>query len=319
MSATTAMNVAAYAGCLVCSGITNMSSLVRELQRDAIGQTVPASELLRKALVVARKLGIKEFADWCQLELRGYSADASMPEYRILKGRIMAQNPYRGWIPVISTSSPEWFEQAARRGTNQSIGEIESLIEGAKSGRGDFVLYYPDGTFIVEDPFPVALHVGRAQLQGVIEAVRNIVLDWSLKLEEDGIVGDGMTFSSEEKQLASSRPYHIETYIEQMSHSQIQQNTQHSTQTLNIQTLDLNSVSQLIQSLKGSVDKLGLDEGRASELNADIITVESQLSSPKPKTTIIKESLRSIRTILEEAAGSSLGAGIIHEIARLLQ
>jgi hypothetical protein len=296
-----------------------MASLVQELQRDAIGQTVSASELLRKALVVARKLGIKEFAEWIELELRAYPSDTKLPEYRVLKGRIMAQNPVRGWIPVINTSNPEWFEQAARRGTNQSIGEIESLVEGKKSGSGDFVMFYPDGSFVVQDPFPIALHVGHAQLHGVIEAVRNIVLDWSLKLEEDGIIGDDMTFSKEEKQLASSQSYHIETYIEQMSHSQIQQNTKHSTQTLGVQTLDLKSVSQLVHSLKSLMGKLGLNAEQESELNADIRTVESQLASPKPKAAVIRESLHSIRNVLEGAAGSGLATGIIYEIARLLQ
>ena len=37
---------------------------------------------------------------------------------------------------------------------------------------------------------------------GVLDAVRNAILDWTLKLEQDGILGEGMTFSTEEKQTA---------------------------------------------------------------------------------------------------------------------
>jgi len=41
-----------------------MSSLVIELQADAINSSVSILNLLRKALVVAKKLGIKDFEDW---------------------------------------------------------------------------------------------------------------------------------------------------------------------------------------------------------------------------------------------------------------
>jgi len=41
-----------------------MSSLVQELQQDALDNKVPVSTLLRKALVVASKLGISDADDW---------------------------------------------------------------------------------------------------------------------------------------------------------------------------------------------------------------------------------------------------------------
>ena len=50
-----------------------MSSLVLELQRDAIDPSVSPLNLLRKALIVARKLGIVEFQQWIELELNGYN------------------------------------------------------------------------------------------------------------------------------------------------------------------------------------------------------------------------------------------------------
>ncbi len=47
-------------------------SLVQELQRDAIGSTVSTTELLRKALIVARKLAVRDFSEWIDWELKGY-------------------------------------------------------------------------------------------------------------------------------------------------------------------------------------------------------------------------------------------------------
>ena len=66
-----------------------------------------------------------------------------------------------------------------------------------------------------------SVQLDAAQLQGILDSVRTTILEWSLKLEEDGILGDGMSFSREEKQLASSNTYHIETFIGQVSNSQI--------------------------------------------------------------------------------------------------
>ena len=57
-----------------------MSSLVFELQRDALNRNASVSDLLRKALVVSKKLKISEFEKWVTNELNGYSED--IPDYR---------------------------------------------------------------------------------------------------------------------------------------------------------------------------------------------------------------------------------------------
>ena len=46
--------------------------------------------------------------------------------------------------------------------------------------------------------------VDRNQIAGILDVVRTKMLDWSLQLEADGVIGEGMTFSAEEKQRAQS-------------------------------------------------------------------------------------------------------------------
>jgi hypothetical protein len=46
-----------------------MSSVIVELQREALDRNVHVSDLLRKALVVARNLALTEFQSWIELEL----------------------------------------------------------------------------------------------------------------------------------------------------------------------------------------------------------------------------------------------------------
>ena len=62
---------------------------------------------------------------------------------------------------------------------------------------------------------------------------------------------------------------------------------------------------------------LSLPREAGAELRAELATIESQASSPQPKQTILRESLLSIRRILESAAGGAT-AKLIQEIASLL-
>jgi len=40
------------------------------------------------------------------------------------------------------------------------------------------------------------------QVTSIFDAVRNRILDWTLKLEAEGILGEGMTFTPKEKEAA---------------------------------------------------------------------------------------------------------------------
>ena len=107
-------------------------------------------------------------------------------------------------------------------------------------------------------------------------------------------------------------------HIGQMYQSQIQQGTADSTQTGTFAPLDLAAVAEFIRGLKSELSQLGLAGDDEAVAQSDLATIESQLSSPRPKVDIIKESLRSIRNIAEGAVGSLAASGIIAGIAKLL-
>ena len=67
------------------------------------------------------------------------------------------------------------------------------------------------------------------------------------------------------------------------------------------------TVSQVMEQLKAQAGSLGLEFEKLGELMADLKTVDAQLGSPRPKTTIVKECLRSIKDTVEgRADGGSL-------------
>jgi uridine kinase len=134
----------------------------------------------------------------------------------------------------------------------------------------------------------------------------------------DKILGEGMTFSKSEKEVAAASVYNVENFI-MSSNAQIQKNTQHSIQTQNPPGIDLEALNKMLQTLKEGSDQLSLSTNQSSELEAEIKPLEAQIASPKPKHIVILESLHSIRNILEGAVGSALDTGVIDEILKLLQ
>jgi hypothetical protein len=64
------------------------------------------------------------------------------------------------------------------------------------------------------------------------------------------------------------------------------------------------AVEQVCESIKVQAGALGLDFDSLAELVADLKTVSDQLGSPRPKTAVIRESLRSIEGVLKRFAGN---------------
>jgi hypothetical protein len=64
---------------------------------------------------------------------------------------------------------------------------------------------------------------------------------------------------------------------------------------------------------------LKLDAAVDGELRAEVQKVETEVSSPHPNHSVLEESLRTIRTLLEGCAGSLISSGLIYEIGKLVK
>jgi len=80
-------------------------------------------------------------------------------------------------------------------------------------------------------PAPPFLIIQRNRLIGILDTVRTTILEWSLKLEEDGIIGEGMSFSPQEKAMASEKAYELIPPGSIIINSVIQSNSPNSRQT----------------------------------------------------------------------------------------
>ena len=180
-------------------------SLVEELQREALDPNVRVGDLLRKALVVATKLKLEEFRQWCALELDGYRR-VDVPEYRKTKGEVYVNSSHFGSNPMVFRE-PEMAELVTLHKERAPVGPLNELL--AKGGSDVLIMAFPPAILnllLLELPDFAGvpqLHLNKGYVRMIIETVRNTILNWSLKLEKEGILGQGMSFSPEEKKIAA--------------------------------------------------------------------------------------------------------------------
>jgi hypothetical protein len=291
-----------------------MAGLVLELQRDALDPAVPVDDLLRKAFVVSRKLGLTEMQEWIESELRGYST-VEVPDYRKIYGELKFWNPFNGWIPGFIPDQN--LADAIRQRSNlQSVGELSDLL---RNDSPTLMVKFSaeQQTQIMrmfnEDLEPV-LHLPRQAVVKILDSVRNMVLEWSLDLEAQNILGSGLTFSTEEKQVASQIHYNTVNNIGSMTGSQLQQ---HSSGQQNMR-VDTGGIKSLADAIDAVLNDLKLSNDSKRELQAEIATLRVQIDSPNPKPGIVHSCLTSIKEILQGAAGNIVASGLLIQLSPLL-
>ena len=62
----------------------------------------------------------------------------------------------------------------------------------------------------------------------------------------------------------------------------------------------------VIEAIRESMHDAGIDSEQLEELKGELDTLSAQAKSPRPKLTILKESLLSIQRILEGAGGGAI-------------
>lgn len=184
--------------------------IVLELQRLAADKSHDIGDLLRKALIVATKLRIEDFKTWINNELNGYDRREDLPEYRRIPTQLRTVNRWRGGLDPVLFDDPELERLLCSVPLPKPISEVDSLARGDQmrfqmsvtaAEMSVFWTYFTGGAEVE------VVRVGaRTSLISVVEAVRNTVLEWALRLEEQGIVGQGMSFSAEEKTKAMNNP-----------------------------------------------------------------------------------------------------------------
>lgn len=189
--------------------------LVNALQCSAESDDVVT--VLRKAMRVASKLKVNDIDTWLKNEMGGYVGKAEVPEYRMIHGTPVAYSQVPLRVSFTHAASGQFDIPLEPRPfpVRESIPNLMEL----RQDKGDFV--YP-----IHEPKVIAglqkwitpeyhqhmtyfIKFNRHAFGAIPDAVKTEVLKWALALEEKGVLGEGMTFSSTEIQRAQNITFNI--------------------------------------------------------------------------------------------------------------
>jgi hypothetical protein len=193
-----------------------MRSLILDIQAQALDPTRKVTDLVRSVLAAALKLDLTDLRDWANHELRGYSHDSVVPPYRRVSGELRAHNPYRGWIPVV-LEDPAMADQLSHRDIGQPLSELEDMRESDSDSSllkvplpHDILIRVFGQTDALRLGLVPTLIIPRSALAGILDAVRSVVLQWSISLEKAGVIGTDLQFSRDEIANAQTVPFRVD-------------------------------------------------------------------------------------------------------------
>lgn len=288
-------------------------SIVLGLQNEIVSSNCDVVNILRKAHLIASKLKLTDFDQWIQHELNGYPDQESCPEYRKVRGSLKAFNPYQGWVPTIILDN-EFEKMICERKLANSISEIISLCQSSESGlisnfSGEHLALFNQ---MFDSPLPIryALHIPTTAVKDIEEKVKNTILEWTLKLESEGIVGENMVFSETEKDSAVNIPQTVNNYYGNTSViNSPSDNVQIMSGSENTVTFSYDKVKDVVDAVEKSIGESDLskdDMETAAELLADI---KSKIEEEK-KPHILKSALVGLKDFLINI-GANVTAGLI--------
>jgi len=285
------------------------ASLVDQLQEQTLDSSVSISDLLRRVKVVASELGIPDLAAWADRELNGYADDDEFPKYRLIQAELKGWNPVsRQWLPISWNTEKETNAFGRPRPVNSPISEIEQLIKKAPNTLAIQLRPAQKAELMRVIGAEVEALTSSTSIHAVVDAVRNIVVDWTIRLKKSGIVGAGMSFSDAEKRRAQTGDLHISINNSgAMSVGALgpvfDQAVATSNQTLS-SGLDVRGIRELVAAIAvaSHQGRFGLPAEQQQALDAEILELEKETQKPNPKASLVTRALKSVQKILKAAA-----------------
>ena len=285
-----------------------MSSIVLDLQAELVSSECDILSSLRKAHIIATKLKLVDFDWWIQKELNGYDSEEETPEYRKVRGTLRAFNPYRGWIPV-NIGYQDLEDTICVRKMCDSISVLIGLYNNANeviinfSGETLKALHNLSKSYV---KMQYVLFIDKSHIKGIIDSVQDTLLQWTLKLEEEGITGEGLKFSEKEKAIAKAIPQTVNNYYgttsvinAPISNSQIVSGKNNNA-TFNY-SLASDSISEIEVAINSS-EMTPENKSTALELTEEI----KEKIDNKKKPSIIRSALAGLKDFVV-----SVGAGAV--------
>lgn len=295
--------------------------LILQVQQAALDSSASLGDALLKAKVVCAKLDLVEFGKWVELETSGYPdvPFAEIPEYRKIRGTPQAHNPYHGWQDI-GFADQDTFDALSICPLSTAVTTLETQVASA-SPDGCFEYQYSiyQQNFIREATghrWSVRLKIDVGVAKGILDKVRLILTDWTIRLEKEGVLGDSMQFTGDDKETSARATETVINHFHMRNVGAFVQSAVHSTVTgESHESLDMSQVSNLVSQIDAQTQYLPAEI--QAEIAPHLDVVKQEIAGGKDQKRI-RQSLKVVGDICMKIGTSVAASGITHAIAAML-
>lgn len=290
-----------------------MGSLVLDLQKELLDSGCDVLHALRKAHVIAVKLKLTDFDRWVQNELNGYKGNyEEVPDYRQMKGQMKAKNPYHGWIPIMFSDN-KTENVFSCMPAYESLAELLEVKKGSKDGNFFYGFPAEQSQMIMKMsnmpiPMQIGLFISTHRIAEVVERVRNCLLEWTLRLEAERIMGEDMMFNQKEKATAQAIPQQINYYYGTVVNGDVE-NSQVISGSNNTITYSAGDVANAVKEICKALESESISEDDMESAVEMLEDISKKIDQGK-KPGVIKAALVGLKDFVL-AVGANVTATLI--------
>lgn len=284
-------------------------SLLREIQNDLARPDADVVTVLRKCKILAARLNSVELTHWVDSELNGYAESEPLPEYRMLRAQSYGNFMSIGWRaehqPIPAFAVPEEDRETFFAPIGFRDGITIAMVFASDGATAELPwLTVSINRHRVMFPQMECMSAWRqisgTQFRQLVDAVKNRILDFSLKIEaENPSAGEALP-NSEPVAKDKLQPLVQNTFYGPVAN--VAQNSANFTQTSG-GMLQADELSRLVRELTQHLDELGLDDREKQRVDAQVAILKTELSG-EPDLAIVTQAGRTLRNITEGAIGS---------------
>lgn len=289
-------------------------SLIGEIQKAAIDPRSEVSTLLRQLKLAAAKLKIETIGEWVESELNGYPNGREVPSYRKITGSPMVLTLYSGWEPLMLEKKIDFLRTV---NIGNSVAGIEALLSEKDSSHlrpypSEFVanLSKANGGQVTQ----AGCMLSRSSFASILDAVRNLVLNWAIEMEGAGVRGQGLSFTPAEQTSAqqASAVFNIQsigTFTGAIGVGNVSGDIISA-------PLNVKQVEHLISQVKSHAEGLTNEGVSGADLSAVVKSLEEAIANKKPD--LIRSALNELQKVIAKGTGGLLAHGVLGLLHQIL-
>jgi hypothetical protein len=309
--------------------------ILNQIQADLLDPTVPLSNILRKAKVLATQLGSDELALWVSQELNGYENKSELPDYRVLYTAVAGTWTNGYWVvhnralPLFSINDDDLQNYLSKFSVSGGIRTVEEMT---KMKEGQHLWVSPEITAVVnthvnEGGYSYAqlyYSLGPHNFEQILDTIRNRLLDFVLKLSKQWNPVRNPPAQDEISRLVSVVIYNnpqggtVTAFDQRGQHVQYQFNAAGNINIERIQSMG--ELVKEIEKLRGEIDQAkkagAVSEATAIEAQYHLLEAAREAASENPNKSTMLEKIGKAKDLLKDI--SSL-AGLVTSLIKITE